>query len=82
MELISNNRQITTMQKILQIKLFSVSVFAMYKKPGLGWVRVFGYGFHWKCFKRNGLYFSERIGKSKYAIIFGYVFSVLRPNKF
>jgi len=50
----------------------------------LTWFRIFGYGL---CFRNTRfanfkLTFSERQGLTKYYQIFGYVITILRPNKF
>jgi len=55
-----------------------------HKNTLLTWFRIFGYGL---CFRNTKtanfkLTFSERQGFTKYIQIFGWVITILKPNKF
>lgn len=47
------------------LRLFGVSIWALCKGNGIGWMRLFGKGIHWKDTTRHRLYFSERNGYRK-----------------
>jgi len=45
--------------------LYGVSVWAITLSNGIGWMRIFGKGIHWKDTTKHRLYFSERNGYRK-----------------
>ncbi|WNH10036.1 hypothetical protein [Thalassobellus suaedae] len=47
------------------LRLFGVSIWALCNGNGIGWMRIFGKGIHWKDTTRHRLYFPERNGYRK-----------------
>lgn len=47
------------------LRLYGVSIWVMALSNGLGWMRLFGKGIHWKDTTKHRLYFSERNGYRK-----------------
>lgn len=62
------------------LRLGSVSCWAFYSIPGLGWFRLFGIGLHWKDTARHRMYFSERNGNKKALKIGSWRISFLSRN--
>ena len=52
-------------EKEYVLRLYGVSIWAMALSNGLGWMRIFGKGIHWKDTTKYILYFSERNGYRK-----------------
>lgn len=61
--------------KYYLLKLFGMSVWALSLGCGIGWMRIFGKGIHWK---KHRLYFSERNGYRKAINIGKWRLSLLR----
>ena len=62
------------MESKYDIRSYSLPIFGYHivylgVSDGIGWVRIFGKGFHWKDTTRHSLIFSERIGRSRALII-------------
>ncbi len=49
-----------------------------YRRDGIGWFRIFGYGIHWKDTRRHRLLFSERNGYTRALTIRGWRFRLLK----
>ena len=52
-----------------------------YAEPGIGWVRIFGFGFHWKDTTRHHLFFSERNGYRRVYRVGKWALSPLRRGE-
>lgn len=63
------------MKKNKKYKLFS-----FHKSNGYLWFRIFGYGLHFKNYKKTGLLFSERYGYVKTLKIFNWSIKILKPQ--
>jgi hypothetical protein len=52
-------------ERTAHLRLGNVNCLTFYSVDGLGYIRLFGVGLHWKDTSRHRMYFSERNGYKK-----------------
>jgi len=63
---------------IYSFRLFKVNILSGVFKDGVGWIRIFGKGIHWKDTTKHRLVFSERNSYRKSFNICKYRLSILK----